>query len=128
MNKNSISIINRSLLISLSLTASFMCLFVFGLHLARIAYLYAFGEPYEMGWLLLYSMGKITGFIFGSMGTLLFGILVMYFDKKRLLKISKGPYPTIKIFLTSYLFFILELFILLVIINTLIPPCPNCYK
>jgi len=125
---NKTSIVQKYFLISIILTLSFVLLFVGGLEAARFVYLSAFGEPYEMGWLILYLMGKVFGFVFGLIGTIVISIATIFLDKRKVSKVGKYKYPTVKVFFTVYVFVILELLFLLVLINAFIPPCPNCYK
>ena len=107
----------------------FCVFFAIGLLVAYICSNFAFGKPYEMGWLFLTFIGQISALVFGFVSSIIGAIISLIFIKKdyKKLKVVGGVSPWL-IVAGAYLLFLVWLIILAVIISKATHPCPNCYK
>jgi len=103
----------------------FLVLFVLGLEIARVLYIRLFGQPYEIGWLLLYVIGKVTGLVLGIFGSIISSILI-YIRVKRSYRLNKHSF--LMAALCSHLLALIYILMTAFFIDKATPPCPNCVR
>ena len=97
-----------------------------GLLLSMDVFYALFGEPYELGWFLLYAIAGVAAIVFGIFGSLVGVIITRRALLKAKNKLGTTKHPILKTVGLAYLIFIGLTLITIMVAGELIPECPGC--